>query len=208
MKKKFDIKDYPGDVAMHCDTEEKAKVFCRYLDSIGKRWCGGNSYLEKTYWDVYKTDACYAFNEGAYQDLEFSKEYNYTILEFDDFNWSFNPETDIKAGYKEEKLSNEEMFRKMWRFKAKHPEMDSEEVVEAFYEEYGITDIPKAHCYACEECDANCYGCPLVLGGMKPCTYYDDSPYHIEMALREQGHKDADSALCKDISEFTWGEKK
>lgn len=30
--KAFNIFDYQGKYAMHCDTEEKAKIFCKYLD--------------------------------------------------------------------------------------------------------------------------------------------------------------------------------
>ena len=69
--KKFNIKDYPGNVKMHCDTEEKAKVFCKYLDSVGNKWHSGKSYLEETYWNDEKENTCYAFNIGTYQSLDF-----------------------------------------------------------------------------------------------------------------------------------------
>lgn len=33
---KFNINKYMGNYAMHCKTEEEAKIFCRYLDSVGR----------------------------------------------------------------------------------------------------------------------------------------------------------------------------
>lgn len=35
---KFNINKYEGNYAMHCKTEEEAKIFCRYLDSVGRKW--------------------------------------------------------------------------------------------------------------------------------------------------------------------------
>lgn len=40
--KAFNIFDYQGKYAMHCDTEEKAKIFCKYLDSFGMKWRSEN----------------------------------------------------------------------------------------------------------------------------------------------------------------------
>lgn len=85
---KFNINKYMGNYAMHCKTEEEAKIFCRYLDSVGRRWVNGTSYMSRTNWSVYSPDTCYDFNGGTYCDKRYflARSY-YTILEFSDFEW-------------------------------------------------------------------------------------------------------------------------
>ena len=82
---KFNIDDYKGKYAMHCQTEEEAKDFCNYLHSVGKKWGGGSSYLNKTLWDIYYSNTVYYFNDGLYGNISNAKFYNYTILEWSDF---------------------------------------------------------------------------------------------------------------------------
>lgn len=79
--KAFNIFDYQGKYAMHCDTEEKAKIFCKYLDSFGMKWRSGESY-KYTNWDTVKEETTYMFNEGSYCRVSF---YKGVVLEFDDF---------------------------------------------------------------------------------------------------------------------------
>ena len=76
--------------AMHCDTKEKANTFYNYLDSIDLRWCSGKSYLDKNddEWNIYGEDTCYDFYHGAYSPKNFYLDEKYTILEFDDYDWS------------------------------------------------------------------------------------------------------------------------
>lgn len=92
VKEKFDICNYPGRYVMHCDTEEKAVAFTRYMDSVGLEWINNRSYIDQTQWEVYKQDTCYDFNEGQFCNigyfLEENDDANYTILEFDDFDWA------------------------------------------------------------------------------------------------------------------------
>lgn len=87
-RKKFRLEDYKGNIVMHCDTEEKAKMFLKFLDRNGKCWDSGVSYLDQINWKMYKKDTCYLFNEGLFGELEDFKEENYKILEFDDFDWN------------------------------------------------------------------------------------------------------------------------
>lgn len=82
---KFNIDDYKGKYVMHCKTEEEAEVFCRYLDSIGRRWDSGNSYFSENFWDKYEESTCYEFNAGRYTDKQYFEEKGYTILEMEDF---------------------------------------------------------------------------------------------------------------------------
>ena len=85
---KFNINKYMGNYAMHCKTEEEAKIFCRYLDSVGRRWGSGHSYISMTNWDDYGPNTCYSFNSGTYCDKIYYLTHNcYTILEFSDFEW-------------------------------------------------------------------------------------------------------------------------
>ena len=85
---KFNINKYLGNYAMHCKTEEEAKIFLRYLDSVGRRWADGTSYMSMTNWNVYGPDTCYDFYDGTYCAKRYFLTRNcYTILEFSDFEW-------------------------------------------------------------------------------------------------------------------------
>lgn len=89
-KEKFDINNYPGNYAMHVRTEEEAECFCKYLDSQGRQWRGGTSYLHHTSYRVYGNQTCYDFNAGMYGDVQWFEDdgADWTILEFSDFDWS------------------------------------------------------------------------------------------------------------------------
>lgn len=87
-KKKFKLDDYRGKYAMHCSTNKMAETFLKFLHKHGKSWRTWGSYLEETYFECYKENTCYLFNEGMFADLECAEENNYTVLEFNDFDWS------------------------------------------------------------------------------------------------------------------------
>lgn len=95
---KFNIDDYKGKYVMHCKTEEEAKDFLFYLDSIGKKWCGGQSYLVRTHWKFYKSDTVYYFNSGEYADVDFATQYKYKILEWSDFMNGKFTKADLRTG--------------------------------------------------------------------------------------------------------------
>ena len=105
MKKKFDINDYKGKYVMHCDTEEKANTFCKYLDSIGRKWCDGNSYLKVNEWNKYKKDTCYNFNYGSFCDYNHYCN-DYIILEFDNFDWSEKEKENNMKNFTKSDLQN------------------------------------------------------------------------------------------------------
>lgn len=84
---RFNINDYEGKYAMHCKTEEEAKIFCRYLDSVGRKWSSEDSYLSMTNWYSYGPDTCYSFNNGTYCEKTYFLTLDYTIFEFGDFEW-------------------------------------------------------------------------------------------------------------------------
>ena len=103
-KPKFNIDDYPGKYAMRCNSEGKAKVFCRYMDSIGLKWRTDWSYLDCTAWGVHKEETCYFFNCGMFGSVENYSDNLYLILEFDDFDWS-KPSQTAKADIGKPRLS-------------------------------------------------------------------------------------------------------
>lgn len=80
-KPKFRFEDYPGKYVMHCDTKEKAEKFCEIL---------GTSHGLDKLWKIYEKNTCYNFNKEfvGYSYVNFYRNKNYTILEFDDFDWS------------------------------------------------------------------------------------------------------------------------
>ena len=87
-KKKFRLEDYSGNYVMHCSTDKMAETFLKFLHKHGKSWRTWGSYLEETYFECYKENTCCLFNEGMFADLECAEENNYTVLEFNDFDWS------------------------------------------------------------------------------------------------------------------------
>ena len=102
---KFNIEDYKGDFVMHCKTEEEAKDFCRYLDSVGRKWCDGTKYwcdgtkyTEMTYWNFDKDKTCYDFNLGVYDSIEYFYNKKYQILEWSDFMDNKFTKADLKSG--------------------------------------------------------------------------------------------------------------
>lgn len=73
-------------LAIHCDTKEKAKQLLKAFDKMGKTWSAGASYLEYIYWNSYKQNTCYNNNNG-YCSIDWCKEEDYKIYEFDDVDF-------------------------------------------------------------------------------------------------------------------------
>ena len=80
----MNLDEYKGNCAMHCTTEESAKLFCNFLNEMGRFWNDGTSYLAVSYWNNCKENTLYFFNEGLYGDYRFRDE-KCTILEIEDF---------------------------------------------------------------------------------------------------------------------------
>lgn len=100
----FYAKDYKSGFTMHCKTEDEAKSFCRYLDSIGRKWIDGQSYLSTTHWEKYREQTCYSINTGVFGSLSFYQKYTTcTILEWSDFG---NENEVLQETSKIDKLAN------------------------------------------------------------------------------------------------------
>lgn len=80
IKEFFESKDT---LAIHCDTEEKAKKLLKAFDKLGHRWSTGVRYTTFTSWEIYKEETCYT-NDGCYGRVGYYKENYTTILEFDE----------------------------------------------------------------------------------------------------------------------------
>ena len=88
----FDIEDYKGKYVMHCKTEEEAKVFCKYLDSVGRCWSSHKTYDTDTNWYHYREETCYNFNEGTFCPKISYETQGYIFLEMEDFMEDFMEE--------------------------------------------------------------------------------------------------------------------
>lgn len=95
---KFNIANYKGNYAMHCKTEEEAKDFCRYLDSLGRKLCHEKKYTKNTCWQCFTDRTCYAFNDVEYSSLGYYERHGYTILEWGDFMDNKFTKADLKSG--------------------------------------------------------------------------------------------------------------
>lgn len=83
----FYIEDFTGEnVCMHCSTVEEAYTFLSFLDSIGRKWCNGQDYLENMRYEEYLEDTVYYFNNGTFSDIGYAHEQHYNVLEFADFD--------------------------------------------------------------------------------------------------------------------------
>ena len=121
-----------SDLAIHCDTEEKAIKLLEAFDKAGYCWVSGNSYAKNTNWGIYKEKTCYDSDRG-YRDIEYFKEYDFTIIGFDEIEFEdasftaraekvqFVPDKEEKEekgpqSMKEEKKAIEETLKKCASF--------------------------------------------------------------------------------------------
>ena len=86
--KKITLKEFfesKQELAIHCDTEKKAKKLLSAFDKMGKRWNLGELYTELTKWEDYKKETIY-YNDGCFADLDWGTEHNHIIYEFEDID--------------------------------------------------------------------------------------------------------------------------
>jgi hypothetical protein len=91
VKPKFDHKNYLGKYAMHCQKEDDAYTFCRYLHSVGKKWITDRTYIETQHFHSLAGGTVYFFNDGtcsSYTDHLKFNDGTYELLNFEDFDWS------------------------------------------------------------------------------------------------------------------------
>ena len=85
MNKKITLKEFfdcEKKLAIHCDSEWKAKQLLRAFHKMGKHWRDGKSYLDKSCWEVYYEETCYS-NNGGYDGLDWLTEHYDAVYEFE-----------------------------------------------------------------------------------------------------------------------------
>lgn len=98
--KKFnwdEFKNKDNRIAVHCKTEEEAIDFCKQMHEHGMKWCTGKSYMEKTNYEEYKGETCYA-GSGEYSLYRYCNSEGYEILEWSDYMQKEFTKSDLKDG--------------------------------------------------------------------------------------------------------------
>lgn len=81
----IDLKEFrKSNIAIHCDTEEKADDLLKYLNSKGIEWCSGEELKYNNYYFWYKELTCYRLNHTglSYSDIDWWKSNYYDIVEW------------------------------------------------------------------------------------------------------------------------------
>ena len=77
-----------NNIAVWCNTEEKAEKFIEYAKSIGLIWCGFSIFGYACY-DKYKSNTCYCLSDSRnsvqYGSHEYFDSIGYEIINFDRF---------------------------------------------------------------------------------------------------------------------------
>lgn len=70
-KEQFD-KLYVGEnLAVHCNTEDKANEFLELADMFGYKWYTGKRYTKFNQWSSHKVNTCYRLHSGDYGRLRY-----------------------------------------------------------------------------------------------------------------------------------------
>ena len=110
-------------LAIHCDTEEKAKKLLKAFNKLDYRW------VDDTSWEFEEDETCYS-NGGCDGSVEYFKQCDYTIIEFDEIEFEdssfkacaeeiqFVPDKEEKGpqSMKEEKKAIEKTLKKCAEF--------------------------------------------------------------------------------------------
>lgn len=72
-----------NNIAIHCDTREKAKTLLRAFNKMGKKWCDDDSYLKCNIYNFYRKRTCYN-NTGEYCSYDWYESLGYKIYEYED----------------------------------------------------------------------------------------------------------------------------
>lgn len=90
-RKNFDWEGFKNEnIAIHCDTREKAEDLMDFLDRIGVVWATNDRLTDNNCheWEVHKQDTCYNIDEDDgklyFADLEYYLE---EAKEFDDLDY-------------------------------------------------------------------------------------------------------------------------
>ena len=93
------VEDKP--MAIHCDTPEKARTLLQLFADHGKRWAGGQSYLDpnELNWEEHKQTTCYS-NGNKYGRRWWYEENGYQVYEYEQVSDLLENSTFIFLDYK------------------------------------------------------------------------------------------------------------
>ena len=123
---------YEPDIAIHCDTNEKAEILMALYFVLGKKWGVNPIFIEKenrfvTRWKRNKTDTCYRINEEDDSCLVngskayYEKKNNVVVVEFNDiFKSVINELTEKPEDYYQ--TDNKKKKKSLFGGKKKEPE--------------------------------------------------------------------------------------
>ena len=75
---------YGNNVAIHCDTEEKANEFLALADSFGYKWVNKRELINYSQWEIYKEKTCYEVTKQGlmFSDKNYFKVNGYQFIEY------------------------------------------------------------------------------------------------------------------------------
>lgn len=94
-----------GEIAVHCDNEEKAKDFLKECKDEGIKWSSGRDVTYRNNWENYEKDTCYCCFDGdsklGYSDYEFYIREGKGIIKWEDKEMKELTFTEVIANIKE-----------------------------------------------------------------------------------------------------------
>ena len=83
----FDLEKFKNEnIAINCDTEEKAKDLLHFLGENGVVWCSDEDLTEDICWRCYEENTCYDFDEDD-DGLTFCNTNDYNDLDYEMVKW-------------------------------------------------------------------------------------------------------------------------
>ena len=77
---------FEENVAVHCETEEQARIFLEVCRDNGIRW-SGIGIITKTMWKIYRDQTCYTLSNFGlkFGYVDFFNSENYRVVRFNEF---------------------------------------------------------------------------------------------------------------------------
>jgi len=178
-----EFKDKNNQIAIHCKTEEEADDFCKQIHKHGMKWCDGDSYLNKTNWETYKTETMYS-NKGAFSSKTYYKNEGYTILE-----WSYYM-NNLTINLENVSDADKETIMGIIK-KSEHPKRWRAERAKIYYYVSDNGSVLK-HCDFCDTSDDFRFNTGNYFGTEEQAKEYK------KKLLTQQKYKDMSDVTAKD----------
>ena len=91
-KNTINLEDFvKRDIAIHCDTREKAEDLFNFLHEKGLNWVSGSVLITHTNYKNYEKYTCYDYDEGInYTSMDWYKNHEFQIYEWEIFDEETN----------------------------------------------------------------------------------------------------------------------